>query len=303
MQLKKNLFAASLLALAIALPTHAEDGWGDVSSSTDPGGWGAPAAEAVEEAAPAVVEETAAVTAPQAEPGKPACGTDDPRYTKLPIELKKLQNGEKIEPIQLSFATYIGMAPNIRKLMGDNLYISSPDCSEQHLFGGELTGKVMLKFNELWQVINNAIRTDDLGLLNFVSKNTRVEPESALNIMSMVQFVSLDDNQLRKLYTVIAPDRATAKELKKPLMLEIYLAFGGTVIKAERSKTIYAYSSRSYHLADLYLENNGGQFSPNLLNVENIVQLSSSLLSNAGLILVTEHYGHKAKNLASGTSD
>lgn len=283
MQFKRNLVAAGMLALAVSVSAHAEDdAWGDVSGNTDSGGWGAPV---VEEALPVV----------PAGPGKLACGTDDPRYASLPQVLRELQGGATIEPLQLSFPTYVSLNQNVRKVLGDNFYISSPDCSEQHLFNGEFTGKVSVNFTDLWQIINDAVRTDDQGLLNFVAKNSRVEPESALNVISMVQYVSLNDSEIRKLYTAIAPDKAKGTDVEKPLMLEVYLAFGGTVVRSERDTTVFIWDSYKTVIG-LFLAGKGGEAHPSGLDKKETDSIVS-MLQTIGLR--PQLAGNNAKRLAS----
>lgn len=297
MGFNKNVLTAAVVALLLSGGAHADDnGWGAVAGGGEPtsigsassataGAWGEPAA------APA------APAQPQAEPGKLACGVDDPRYASLVPVLKSLQAGETIEPMQTSFSTYVTLNSNVRTILADNIYISSPDCSEQHLFNGELTGKVNVAFTDLWQVINDAMRTDDLELMQFVAKNTRAAPESALSVISMVQFVHLDDAQVRKLYSVIAPEKAKPTDIPKPLMLEVFMAYGGMVIQAERGKTAFIKNNNSNYVFDIYLERKGGHAEPQSVNRQGDVALVSSLLQSAGLR--AQVAGSKAKDLAA----
>ncbi len=276
MKFKKNVLKVAVAALVLSSGVYAqENGWGDVAGSdtAEVGGWSTPAAEAP---APAPA-------APQAEPGKLACGTDDPRYATLVPVLKSLQAGEKIEPMQTSFPTYVTLSQNVRGILGDNIFISSPDCTEQYLFNGELTGKINVPFTDLWQVINDAMRTDDLPLMQFVAKNTRAAPESALSVISMVQFVHLDDAQVRKLYSVIAPDKVKALDIRKPLMLEIYLAYGGTVAQADRGKAAFVSKYGAYSVDGIYLARREGVFETGNLTFENASLVVPSLLKTAGL--------------------
>ena len=283
MQFKKNVLTAAFVALMAGGHVYAQDtGWGDVAGGTasdawgstaedSAGGWGAPAAEAAE-TAPAQA---------QSEPGKAACGADDPRYAQLVPVLKSLQAGESIEPMQTSFRTYVSLSPNVRSILADNIYISSADCSEQYLFEGELTGKINVDFTDLWQVINDAIRTDDLGLMQFVTKNTRAAPEPAMAVISMVQNVPLDDAQVRKLYSVIAPERTKPSEIRTPLMLEIYLAFGGLLNQEERGKVAIVGTHNQY-VTDIYLTRNEGRFEPRDARFQGASSLVPSLLQSAG---------------------
>jgi hypothetical protein len=297
MDFKKNVLTAAVVALLLSGGANAdENGWGAVAGGSEPstagtastttaGGWGEPAAEA------------AAPEKPQAVAGKPACGADDPRYASLVPVLKSLQAGETIEPMQTSFSTYVNLNGNVRSILADNIYISSPDCSEQHLFNGELTGKVNVPFAGLWQVINDAMRTDDLALMQFVAKNTRAAPESAQGIISMVQYVHLNDNEVRKLYSAIAPDKAKQTDIQKPLMLEIFLTFGGTVIQAERGKTAYIHNNGRNNVVRIFLERRGGSADPQGVNFENGAAYVNSLLQSAGLSAEVAGYG--AEKLAS----
>jgi len=284
MDFKKNVLTAAVVALLLSGGANADDnGWGAVAggaepanssaaSSTTAGGWAEPAAE------------VATPEKPQAVAGKPACGADDPRFASLVPVLKSLQAGETIEPMQTSFSTYVTLNGNVRNILADNIYISSPDCSEQHLFNGELTGKINVPFADLWQVMNEAMRTDDLALMKFVAKNTRAVPESALSIISMVQFVHLDDNQVRKLYSVITPEKAKRTEVQKPFMLEVFLAYGGTVIEAERGKSAFLETQgNTLRVAEIHLEKKGGKAQVADVFFQGAPAYVTSLLQTAGL--------------------
>lgn len=283
MDFKKNVLTAAVVALLLSGGANADDnGWGavaggaepansSVASSTTADGWGEPAAE------------VAAPEKPQAVAGKPACGADDPRFASLVPVLKSLQAGETIEPMQTSFSTYVTLSGNVRNILADNIYISSPDCSEQHLFNGELTGKVNVAFTDLWQVINDAMRTDDLALMQFVAKNARAAPETALGVISMVQFVHLDDAQVRKLYSIIAPEKAKPTDIRKPLMLEIYLAFGGAVVEADRGKTAFVHDIGDNFVHSIFLERRGGSATMAELRFDRGVAIVTSLLQTVGL--------------------
>lgn len=297
MDFKKNVLTAAVVALLLSGGANAEEsGWGAVAGGAEPitgsatssataSAWGEPAAA------------TAAPAQPQAEPGKLACGADDPRYASLVPVLKSLQAGETIEPMQTSFPTYVTLNSNVRNILADNIYISSPDCSEQHLFNGELTGKVNVAFTDLWQVINDAMRTDDQALMKFVAKNTRAAPETALGVISMVQFVHLDDAQVRKLYSIIAPEKAKPTDIPKPLMLEVFLAYGGTVIQADRAKTAFIHETGSMTVMGIYLERQGGSANPQNVEFVGGVAFVASLLQTAGLR--AQVAGYKAKDLAA----
>ncbi len=281
MKFQKTVLKLAVAALMVSSHAYADDnGWGDVagSDSADVGGWSAPAA-------------------PQAEPGKLACGADDPRYATLVPVLKSLQAGEKIEPMQTSFSTYVSLSQNVRAVLGENIFISSSDCSEQYLFNGELTGKVNVPLAELWQVTNDAIRSGDQGLLQFVYKNTRAAPESAQSIISMTQFVHLDDAQVRKLYSVIAPNKANSAGDNKPLMLEVFVAYGGTVTPADRGKAVYI-ASRHNSIIGMHLERQGGS-NEQTLRFDGVEQLVTSLFSGVGLRVEAGLTGNEAKRLGS----
>lgn len=274
---KKTLLSTVLFTLSVAAFAQTQtEGWGAVTGNSEVGAWGA-AAESIPASSPAPVA--------QAAPGKPNCGKDDPRYATLVPILKKLQAGESIEPMQTSFKTYVNLNANVRKTLGDNIFISSPDCSEQHLFAGELTGKINVPFVDLWQVINDALRTNDPGLMNFVAKNARVTPESALSVISLAQPLHLDEDQTRKLYAVINPEKSKATDLTSPLLLDIFLAFGGNVQESDRGKTAFI-DDYTAGLIKIYLERKGGEVRSNDipgLDKRKIINKITSMLQTAGL--------------------
>ncbi len=311
MKFKKSVLAAAILTLLLGAPAYAEtDGWGAVAGEPESSAWGAgsetlevdPAQTQAEPSAWGAETVSEAVKAEPAKPAQAACGKDDPRYARIAPVLKELQAGQSIEPLQTSFATYATMNSKIRSILGENIYISSADCSEQHLFEGELTGKVTVAFTEIWQIINDTLRTDDQAMMSFVAKNTRAAPEPALSVISMVQFVHLDDSQIRKLYAVVAPGKAKQPELDKPLMLELFLMFAGTVNEADKGKTAYLQAEYYSHDKDIlkaiYLEKNSGETqTPGFGREFDMVTRVSSMLKATGLDIKV--VGKDAKDLAS----
>ena len=144
--------------------------------------------------------------------------------------------------MQTSIGTYMSLSDKVRKTLGDNFYISSSDCSKQYMFEGELTGYINVPFADVWAMVNEAVRTNDPALIKILSNNIRANTESALSIVSMVQPVSFDDNQVRKLKAITAPGQAmTDAELEIPFMLEVFTAFGGKVNPAEKDKKVFRF--------------------------------------------------------------
>lgn len=157
-----------------------------------------------------------------------------------------------------------------------------------------MSHKINVPFADLWQVIYDSLRTNDQGLMQFIAQNTRAAPETALGIISMVQAVHLDESQIRKLYSVISPDKANPTDINTPLMLEVYLAFGGTAAESERGKTAFIGMSvaGSYH--GTYLERKGG--SNIVRSAGTTPKAVSSMLQTAGL---KTQIAYSAEKLAS----
>ena len=290
--LKKLALVAMMSSAVVSTSAFAQaTNWGDVAGGTDPNAssetveasdqtsaWGGQPAES----------ETVAAATPEAAAAEPACGEDDPRYAQLVPVLKSIKAGESVEPLQTSFSTYVGLNAKIRSILGDNIVISSPDCSQQFIFDGVLTGKVSIPFAEQWNVINDALRTGDQGLLSFVAKNTKAAPASALDVISLAQFAPLDGGQLKKLYAITAPTKANQKEVKTPLMLELFLQMGGTVKPSDQGTLAYVvkgdpsiYANQFY---GIHLEKDAGNFSHNInVKGKNVPNQVASLLAAAGL--------------------
>lgn len=242
------LFKKSALTVALsfflAASSYAEtDSWSEVAGETNQSAWGA---EVIEE--PAAVE-LAPVAAAKVESSQPqaACGDDDPRYGSLITVIKDLQAGNSIEPMQTSISTYVSLSENVRKVLGENFYISGADCSKNYMFEGELIGNINMPFNEIWALINEALRTNDPVLINILRKNVRANPDSAFSVVSMAQPVSLDDDQARKLNTLLSLRHTAADAVVlKPLLLEIFTAFGGIVNADDKGKIAFVYVNDNY---------------------------------------------------------
>src|SRR5690554_3486144 len=278
MKVRKNVLTVAVLSFLLSNTALAEtDGWGAVAAESESGAWGA----STEVSEPEPAKQVKAVSA---EPGKLACGEDDPRYARIVPVLKAIQAGEPIEPLQTSLETYMTLNNKVRTLLGDNIYISSPDCSEQPLFDGELTGKINVPFNDIWRSINDSLRSNNQEALLFVVNNTRATPESTLGIVSMAQPVHLDDEQLRKLFSVIAPHKAKEKELKKVTLLEIFLAFSGKIKEEEKGTKVFLGADPYGGLHEIHIEKNKGKLNtPSLKNDRNSPSRMAAMLRTTGL--------------------
>lgn len=292
MRFKKSALTVAVFSFFLGAAAYAEtNGWGAVATESDPNAWGASVSETAE------IESVQR----QIEPAKTtqaACGQDDPRYARIAPVLNELKAGQSIEPLQTSFSTYMTLNSKVRTMLGDNIYISSTDCSEQHLFDGDLMGKIVVPFTDLWQVINDSLRTDDQAMLRFIVNNTRAAPESALSVISMVQFVHLDTDQQRKLFAVIAPNKAESKTPEQALMLELFLAFSGTISEADKGKTVFLNNRHDGTMHGIYIEKNGGNVKiEGIHNIDNIVPRISTMLQVTGL--QAQAAGKEAEELAS----
>ncbi|WP_417522248.1 hypothetical protein [Marinobacter sp.] len=261
--------------------------WGDVAGGTESGSpqnassqntgndpWGNE---------PVIPEEAPESVAQQPQ-GELACGEDDPRYSQIVPILKSIKAGEQVEPLQTSFTTYVGLNSKIRDILGDNIVISSPDCSEQFIFEGVLTGKVSVPFAEQWSVINDALRVGDKKLLQFVIENTKAAPASAYTLISLAQYAPLEGQQLDRFYSVFQPAKAEAKDKTPPLMLDIFIQLGGSVKEDDRGVMAYVGSGPHFSpsLEAIFLPDGAGSVRHSISGRE-ISNQVASLLTAAGL--------------------
>ncbi len=208
-----------------------ESAWGDVGGGT----FEVPAQNTTE--APNQNITTATIQPSPTETTKNIpCGQDDPRLKNIVVVLKKLKAGNKIKPLQLSFGTYITLSEKIRTLVGDNFFISAPDCNKQVLFDGELTGKVSLPFPEVMLYINDALRTRDLPKLKFIFANIKATPETLHNIMnySHASSYSLASGKILLELIDVQPIGKNKTSIGI-LLLNIYQALGGRLASGEKN--------------------------------------------------------------------
>ncbi|MBS9405448.1 hypothetical protein KG088_17730 [Halomonas sp. TRM85114] len=252
------------------------------SGSAQPDPW-ATDSETVQAPAPAPAKQAQA---------EPACGEDDLRYSQIVPILKSIQAGDEVEPLQTSFSTFVGLNSKIREILGDNIFISSPDCSEQFVFDGVLTGKVSVPFAVQWNVINDALRVGDKDLLQFLLENTKAASTSAHTLISMAQYAPLEGQQLERFYAVVEPNKTNGEEPTPPLMLDIYLQLGGTVNQAERGTMAYIGENDFYDDPGLYsisLEQGKGEII-NFVAGQEVSGKVASLLNGAGLKTSVLHH-------------
>lgn len=287
MKFKKRVLPAVIaLLLGVSASAYAEtDGWGSVASGELESG----SFEGEDE--PRLVTPAVASVTAENIPSKAACGEDDPRYSSIVPVLKELQAGKAIEPMQTSVNTYIALSDNVRKILADNVFISASDCSETHLFEGALIGKVNVPFTDILGLINTVMRTNDQGLINFLSNNVNASSESALSIVTMLQPIPFDDGQVRKLYAIMDPSKSLPDskkmEVQKPLLLEVFLAFSGKVNADEKGKKVFMVTGinnyRNNIIKSMFLQGNGDARVGSEMEQEGIVSFVISLLGMAGL--------------------
>jgi len=213
--MKKSIIIAAMLLFAPSVSMADDAAWGDVGG----GSFGEPI--------------QAAVTAPA---GKAACGQDDPRMQNLIAVLKDVKAGNKVEPLQMSFGTYMGLSDKIHKMLGDNIVISTASCKKQFIFDGELTGKVEMPFPEAMTYINDALRARDTAKLKFVFANVKAAPDSLHNILSysVAKSFPLATGKALIQAANIRPVRSD-KESMGVLLLNIYQTLGGHLAQGEKN--------------------------------------------------------------------
>jgi len=218
--MKKSMIMAAMLLISPGFALADDAAWGDVGG----GSFGEPAQTA---AAPAK---------PAAQAGKAACGQDDPRMQNLVAVLKDIKAGNKVEPLQMSFGTYMGMSDKIRKLLGDNIVISAANCKKQFVFDGALTGKVEMPFPEAMTYINDALRARDTAKLKFVFANVKAAPDTLHNILSysVARSFPLATGKVLIQAANIQAVRSD-KASMGVLLLNIYGALGGTLAQGEKN--------------------------------------------------------------------
>jgi len=163
--MKKTIMMAAML-LAIPMASLADDGaWGDVAGGS-------------------FAEEKAAEKPVPTDAAGKVCGQDDARMSNLIAVLKDVKAGKKVDPLQLSFGTYMDLSDKVRGILGDNIIIVTATCKNQFIMDGELTGKVEMPFPEVMTYINDALRARDANKLKFIFANVKVAPDSLHNIMS-----------------------------------------------------------------------------------------------------------------------
>jgi len=217
--MKKSIMMAAMLLLAPVTAMADDAAWGDVGG----GSFGE-------------TPQTTAPAQPAAPAGKTACGQDDPRMQNLIAVLKDVKAGNKVEPLQMSFGTYMGLSDKIRKMLGDNIVISTASCKKQFVFDGELTGKVEMPFPEAMTYINDALRARDATKLKSVFANVKAAPDTLHNILSysVAKSYPLETGKVLIQAANIQAVRSNDDSMGI-LLLNLYQALGGTLAQGEKN--------------------------------------------------------------------
>ncbi len=290
---KKYMLLALVSALFIPVGSIAQStNWGDVAGG-DQSGMESNAPEGSANESPwgeASDVQSKASVKPKPTSNALTCGEDDPRYSQLMTVLRTVKEGGNVNPLQTSFSTYAEMNKKVRDMLGSNIFISSPDCSKQFVFDGELTGKVTLPFPELWSLIASVLRVGDKEKMDFILASTTAAPEPASNLISMVQYAPLDGQQLSRLKSVMgygedgSKEKDESKEQDGVIMLDIYLMLGGRASDADRGKPVMLVTKYSKHeeLETIHLDNQEEGVGV-VINGRESVDKVASLLASSGL--------------------
>jgi len=286
---KKYMLLALVSALFVPVGSIAQStNWGDVAGG-DQSGIESNAPEGSANESPwgeASDVQSKASVKPKPTSNALTCGEDDPRYSQLMTVLRTVKEGGNVNPLQTSFSTYTEMNKKVRDMLGSNIFISSPDCSKQFVFDGELMGKVTLPFPELWRLITNALRVGNKEQVDFILASTAAAPETAGNLISMVQYAPLDGQQLSRLKSVMGYDENGSKEQDGVIMLDVYLQLGGTAVDADRGKQVILVikDRRDVKLEEIYLDKVEERKGIGvLIDGREVVDKISSLLAASGL--------------------
>ena len=237
-----------LIALMILLSTTYSGSWADDTAWGDVGGADLPVAEQIPS------EQT---TAPST--NELACGEDDQRIENIIPLLREIQAGNTIEPLQLSLETYMGLSPKVSSILGDNFYISVPDCTKHMLFEGEFIESIEIPMSNIWSMVHNALRENNAEKLQFIKKNVKASPESAAQILHYIQQVKLPQahHSLLKEHLFLVPTLTTRQKEKVFFLLSNFIQLGGRLIPEDVGKKVYMVYSSSIVLG-VYLDSGFG---------------------------------------------
>jgi len=217
--MRKTIILAAAAAMLISAPSLAvsADDWGSSGDAS----WGK-----AEEAKPAV--QTTA-------DGK-QCGLDDERLANIVPVLQDVRAGKKIQPLKITFGSYMDMTVKVREILGDNIIITAPNCKDQPLFEGELTSKVIIPFPYAFTLINQALQEKDIDKLKFIFKNAKAEPATANEIMnfSMAQAYPIETGKVLAGVANVQPILREKQENEIGIVvLSLYKSMGGSLAKGE----------------------------------------------------------------------
>jgi len=271
--MKKSIMMAAMLLFAPSISLADDAAWGEVGG----GSFG---------------EATQATNAP-AQPTAPAgkvCGQDDPRMQNLMAVLKDVKAGNKVEPLQMSFGTYMGLSDKIRKLLGDNIVISTANCKKQFIFDGELAGKVEMPFPEAMTYINDALRARDVAKLKAVFANVKAAPDTLHNILSYSVAKSFPLATGKALIQVANIQAVRSnKESMGVLLLNIYEALGGTLAQGEKNK-VYLYNRANSRYAVNAVYSDDGTLVTVGSDFQNLAQGEDIPLTDMSVAKLSEAY-------------
>jgi len=222
--MKKTIIMAAMLLVMPCLAMADDGAWGDVGGGS------------FNEEKPAATE------APTTNASGKVCGQDDARMGNFIAVLKDVKAGKEVQPLELTFGTYMDLSEKVRNMLGDNIIIVTASCKKQFIMDGELTGKVEMPFPEVLTYISDALRARDSNKLKFIFANVKAAPDTLHNIMSysIGKSYPLESGKVLASIANIQPS-GQDKTSMAIVLLSLYESLGGHLAQGE-DDTVYIVS-------------------------------------------------------------
>lgn len=173
---------------------------------------------------------------------------DDPRLSKeqLPELVQALVAGQPVPPVRIRVGTYLQMGEKSRHLLEPHLAMFDANCAPVGFFEGELLGRAVIPFEEIYRVMAQAIHDDRPNVAKQLFANARAAPISVAQmqkLFSLLPYSGSHGLQVRERMQEVFPQFTRQlpldKELADPLkdgrpqdyaMFKLFQIFGGRLL-------------------------------------------------------------------------
>ncbi len=175
---------------------------------------------------------------------------DDPRLAadRLMQTMRDIMDGKADAPLKMTYRTWHGLTPSVRKILSRNVVIQSMDCKPVYVYQDHLIGSPMVSFEEYLYSLLFAYRENGQESMFDVIRDIRVAP---IDVRYFFAYFGVPQNRLMFMGTT--RKEMEAMEARLPRLMDLNWVLNERNHKA-RKIGVHEEKESAYDFARIYLQ-------------------------------------------------